>query len=80
MVQCVEQTDSATAAKITATAATTQCAVFDKTPNSEQQKINIIVRPTHTVEKVIKDITTQYHYKGFDLILQPVDEKQDLVC
>ena len=68
MVQCEQQKDQ-----------TTQCAVFDKTPNSEQQKINIIVRPTHTVDKVIKDIGTQYPYKTFDLILQPVDEKKDLV-
>ncbi|XP_037937295.1 ubiquitin carboxyl-terminal hydrolase 47 isoform X2 [Teleopsis dalmanni] len=56
---------------------TTQCAVYDKTPNSEQQRINIIVRPTNTVAKVISDIKTQYRYETFDLLLQP--ETKDLV-
>uniref|UniRef100_A0A1A9W4U0 Ubiquitin carboxyl-terminal hydrolase 47 n=1 Tax=Glossina brevipalpis TaxID=37001 RepID=A0A1A9W4U0_9MUSC len=48
-----------------------QCVVHDKTPNSEQKKINIVVRPAYTVGKVIADIKTQYHYDKFDLILQP---------
>lgn len=48
-----------------------QCVVHDKTPDSEQRKINIVVRPPYTVGKVIADIKTQYRYDKFDLILQP---------
>lgn len=51
---------------------TTQCAVYDQTPDSEQKKINIVVRPTYTVGKVIGDIKTQYRYDKFELVLQPV--------
>ncbi|KAM7354871.1 ubiquitin specific protease 47 isoform 2-T2 [Cochliomyia hominivorax] len=51
---------------------TTQCVVYDQTPNSEQKKINIVVRPAYTVGKVIGDIKTQYHYDKFELLMQPV--------
>lgn len=57
----------------------TQCAVYDKTPDSDQKKINIVVRPTYTVSKVISDISTQFNYKSFDLVLQPINHKDDLV-
>ncbi|XP_073842296.1 ubiquitin specific protease 47 isoform X2 [Musca autumnalis] len=50
----------------------TQCAVYDQTPDSEQKKINIVVRPAHTVAKVISDIKTQYRYENFELVLQPI--------
>lgn len=56
----------------------TQCAVYDQTPDSEQKKINIVVRPAHTVAKVISDIKTQYRYDNFELILQPISG-EDLV-
>ncbi|XP_005184673.2 ubiquitin carboxyl-terminal hydrolase 47 [Musca domestica] len=56
----------------------TQCAVYDQTPDSEQKKINIVVRPAHTVAKVISDIKTQYRYDSFELVLQPISGK-DLV-
>ena len=51
---------------------TTQCVVYDQTPDSEQKKINIIVRPAYTVGKVIGDIKTQYRYDKFELLMQPV--------
>lgn len=51
---------------------TTQCAVYDQTPDSEQKKINIVVRPAYTVGKVIGDIKTQYRYDKFELVLQPI--------
>ncbi|XP_023308993.2 ubiquitin carboxyl-terminal hydrolase 47 isoform X1 [Lucilia cuprina] len=51
---------------------TTQCVVYDQTPDSEQKKINIVVRPAYTVGKVISDIKTQYHYDKFELLMQPI--------
>ncbi|XP_065359393.1 ubiquitin carboxyl-terminal hydrolase 47 isoform X2 [Calliphora vicina] len=51
---------------------TTQCVVYDQTPDSEQKKINIVVRPAYTVGKVIGDIKTQYHYDKFELLMQPI--------
>lgn len=51
---------------------TTQCVVYDQTPDSEQKKINIVVRPAYTVAKVIGDIKTQYHYDKFELLMQPI--------
>ncbi|XP_017842979.2 LOW QUALITY PROTEIN: ubiquitin carboxyl-terminal hydrolase 47 [Drosophila busckii] len=56
----------------------TQCAVFDQTPGSQQKKINVIVRAQHTVERVITQIGTQFAYNKFELLLQPHGNK-DLV-
>ncbi|XP_034133114.1 ubiquitin carboxyl-terminal hydrolase 47 isoform X1 [Drosophila guanche] len=57
-----------------------QCtvSVFDQTPGSEQKKINVVVRPHFTVQRVIELIGTQFPYGKFELILQPHDGK-DLV-
>ncbi|CAD7004861.1 unnamed protein product [Ceratitis capitata] len=49
----------------------TQCVVHDLTPGSEQKKINIVVRSPYTVEKVFRNISTQYPYEEYDLVLQP---------
>ncbi|EDW69744.2 ubiquitin carboxyl-terminal hydrolase 47 [Drosophila virilis] len=56
----------------------TQCAVFDQTPGSQQKKINIVVRSHFTVKHVIALIGTQFAYGKFELLLQPHGEK-DLV-
>ncbi|XP_030375681.1 ubiquitin carboxyl-terminal hydrolase 47 [Scaptodrosophila lebanonensis] len=56
----------------------TQCAVFDQTPGSQQKKINLVVRSHYTVQRVISDISTQYAYSKFELLLQPYENK-DLV-
>ncbi|XP_022218710.2 ubiquitin carboxyl-terminal hydrolase 47 isoform X2 [Drosophila obscura] len=57
-----------------------QCtvSVFDQTPGSEQKKINVVVRPHFTVQRVIELIGTQFSYGKFELILQP-QEGRDLV-
>ncbi|XP_017955960.1 ubiquitin carboxyl-terminal hydrolase 47 isoform X2 [Drosophila navojoa] len=56
----------------------TQCAVFDQTPGSQQKKINVVVRSHFTVKHVITLIGTQFAYGKFELLLQPHGEK-DLV-
>lgn len=57
----------------------TQCVVYDKTPGTEQKKIIIVVRPGYSVGKVINDITTQFNYKSFDVVFQPVKATDELV-
>jgi len=57
---------------------TTQCAVFDQTPGSQQKKINIVVRDHFTVQRIISLIGTQFAYEKFELLLQPHGDK-DLV-
>ncbi|XP_055385651.1 ubiquitin carboxyl-terminal hydrolase 47 [Condylostylus longicornis] len=56
----------------------TICTIHDTTPGSSQKKISIIVRPNHTVAKVIHDIKTQFSYENFDLILQPPEKEQSI--
>ncbi|XP_030078578.1 ubiquitin carboxyl-terminal hydrolase 47 isoform X3 [Drosophila hydei] len=56
----------------------TQCAVFDQTPGSQQKKINVVVRAHFTVKHVITLIGTQFAYGKFELLLQPHGEK-DLI-
>ncbi|EDW37527.1 GL16305 [Drosophila persimilis] len=57
-----------------------QCtvSVFDQTPGSEEKKINVVVRPHFTVQRVIELIGTQFPCGKFELILQP-HEGKDLV-
>lgn len=57
----------------------TQCVVHDLTPGSEQKKINIVVRSQYTIEKVFRNISTQYPYEAYDLILQPNETENSLV-
>lgn len=54
-------------------------AVHDKTPNSTQSKLNLVVRPHYTVEKVFRDVSTQFPYESYDLIMQPINEKDPMV-
>ncbi|XP_067645326.1 ubiquitin carboxyl-terminal hydrolase 47 isoform X2 [Eurosta solidaginis] len=58
---------------------TTQCVVHDLTPGSEQKKINIVVRAQSTVGKVFRNISTQYPYEAYDLILQPNEAESPLI-
>ncbi|XP_017483613.1 PREDICTED: ubiquitin carboxyl-terminal hydrolase 64E isoform X2 [Rhagoletis zephyria] len=57
----------------------TQCVVHDLTPKSEQKKINIVVRSQYTVEKVFRNISTQYPYELYDLVLQPNETENTLI-
>ncbi|XP_053953132.1 ubiquitin carboxyl-terminal hydrolase 47 isoform X2 [Anastrepha ludens] len=57
----------------------TQCVVHDLTPGSEQKKINIVVRSQSTIEKVFRNISTQYPYEAYDLVLQPKDKENPLI-
>ncbi|KAL7732598.1 hypothetical protein ACLKA6_013533 [Drosophila palustris] len=57
---------------------TTQCAVFDQTPGSQQKKIIVVVRDQYTVQRLIALIATQFAYEKFELLLQPHGNK-DLV-
>lgn len=61
-----------------ASESSTQCAVYDQTPGSQQKKINVIVRSHNTVQQVIAQIGTQFAYPKFELLLQPQGDK-DLV-
>ncbi|KAH8418252.1 hypothetical protein KR222_007205, partial [Zaprionus bogoriensis] len=61
-----------------ASESSTQCAVFDQTPGSQQKKIIVVVRDHNTVQQVIAQIGTQFAYPKFELLLQPHGDK-DLV-
>ncbi|XP_055909532.1 ubiquitin carboxyl-terminal hydrolase 47 isoform X2 [Eupeodes corollae] len=54
-------------------------AVYDKTPNSTQNKYNLVIRPNYTVEKVFRDVSIQFPYDSYDLIMQPIDEKDSMI-
>ncbi|XP_055846655.1 ubiquitin carboxyl-terminal hydrolase 47 isoform X2 [Episyrphus balteatus] len=54
-------------------------AVHDKTPDSTQNKLNLVVRPHYTVEKVFRDVSLQFPYESYDLIMQPIDEKDPMI-
>lgn len=69
---------SSTGLKDVSSESSTQCAVYDQTPGSQQKKINVIVRSHNTVQQVIAQIGTQFAYAKFELLLQPHGDK-DLV-
>lgn len=69
---------SSTSLKDASSESSTQCAVYDQTPGSQQKKINVIVRNHNTVQQVIAQIGTQFAYAKFELLLQPHGDK-DLV-
>lgn len=53
----------------------TLCRVVNTLPNSNREKISIVVRPTYTVEQVYKNIETQFNYSSFDLVLDSKETK-----
>lgn len=57
----------------------TKCIVTDLMPGYILKKIVLVIRPTHTVQRVIDDLKCLLTYSEFDIILQPADETMDMV-
>lgn len=46
------------------------CRVLDQHPKTTQKKLSFLVNPTLTGKEFIKQVSTQYTYDNFDLVLE----------
>lgn len=46
------------------------CRVLDQHPKTEQKKLSFLVNPTLTGKEFIEQVSTQYTYEKFDLVLE----------
>lgn len=47
-----------------------RCLILDHSPNPEQKKISITIRPSYTVEKLFSDVELQSSFKKFQLLTE----------
>lgn len=46
------------------------CRVLDQHPNTTQKRLSFLVSPTLTAKEFIEQVSTQYSYEKFDLVLE----------
>lgn len=46
------------------------CRVLDQHPNTTQKRLSFLVSPTLTAKEFIEQVSTQYSYEKFELVLE----------
>ena len=46
------------------------CRILDQHPNTTQKRLSFLVSPTLTAKQFIQQVSTQYSYEKFDLVLE----------
>jgi hypothetical protein len=46
------------------------CSILDQHPNTTQKRLSFLVNPTLTAKEFIEQVSTQYTYEKFDLVLE----------
>lgn len=49
------------------------CRILDQHPNTTQKRLSFLVSPTLTAKEFIHQVSTQYTYEKFDLVLEDKD-------